>query len=685
MLLEGIDMNNPNTLVALAYIKVNDNPLLVFCNYILDALMTAPDRSLRNDELLANLQEKFGLDMKQSMINNCISILKKKGEVKYLTRGAGYAIDKTNFDVNEFEANMQRLHTQEDAVIASLIQFVRERYNIFWDSGKAKGYLSFFLNEMGNAARLFMDEGIEIENNGIRGSWYVGRFIDYIQGNDKVERRYLEDINNGLMIYQGIYQTNDYQQDKTQKFKGTVFYFDTKMILRLAGYSVEMHIRATQELAQLIREDYGGKIGIFDKTVKEVKNALYVAGKRYNEKKSISDTELAMFAERNPAGASLLCEASYSIDNLLKKYGIVREPEVSWEAEKYHKYWIKTDEVEDYIKGKFNWKEGAVSNDVQVINQINILREGDYTVRYGGQKKRPVFVTTNIGLVYSFREYLEETSKTDTQSYWNPHALPVISENMLVSRLWVPYAKKYSDLPALTLARQAYAAQNPVAGFFEKLKDVAIEYKEMNNIDIFDIDELRKQQLEDILVAKTQGDVEALTPETVSSSIEELVMMQNVSLQEELAISNEVLKQKDEKLEESGSSIVRLLADRYANKLGWRRIIIWMAEYWWIFVTLACEVVAYLVSKPLDSKWPYLVALLPMVLEMILAILDEYLEKKEWHEFILCCAVKYVWGWYVKKILCGIQEEDNLYQNDVVLRCLDRTPVFAEHKEWCSM
>ena len=179
MLSEGLDMNNPNTLAALAYIKVNDNPLLVFCNYILDALITAPDRALRNDELLAKLQEKFGLDMKQSMINNCISILKKKGEVVYLPRGAGYTIGETDFDVDGFEDNMHRLHTQEDAVIASLIQFVRERYNISWNSGEAKGYLSFFLNEMGNAASLFMDEEIETENSGIRGSWYIGRFIDF--------------------------------------------------------------------------------------------------------------------------------------------------------------------------------------------------------------------------------------------------------------------------------------------------------------------------------------------------------------------------------------------------------------------------------------------------------------------------------------------------------------------------
>ena len=61
-------MKNPNTLVSLAYIKTNKNPLHVFCNYVLYVLITAPNQSLRMDEIRDKLYSEFGLNMPLQMI-----------------------------------------------------------------------------------------------------------------------------------------------------------------------------------------------------------------------------------------------------------------------------------------------------------------------------------------------------------------------------------------------------------------------------------------------------------------------------------------------------------------------------------------------------------------------------------------------------------------------------------------
>lgn len=45
------DMKNQNSLISLAYIKVSDNPLRVFCNYILYLLMKEPGHAMRADLL----------------------------------------------------------------------------------------------------------------------------------------------------------------------------------------------------------------------------------------------------------------------------------------------------------------------------------------------------------------------------------------------------------------------------------------------------------------------------------------------------------------------------------------------------------------------------------------------------------------------------------------------------------
>ena len=538
-----------------------------------------------------------------------------------------------------------------------------------------------------------MNDNIESGDSRLGDSWYVGRFVDFLLGSDKVEKQYLKDINNGLMIYQGVYQTKDYQQDRGQKFHNTVFYFDTKMVLRLTGYSIDMHVKATRELAEMIRVDYGGKIGIFERTVTEVRNALYSAGKAYESGNPIWDLELAVFAKTHKNDAGGMLEAACCLDNLLKKYGLVREEDIDWESDYYHQYWLNTDEIAQQLLAQFNWREASVINDVAVINQINILRRGYYDERFGGKRKLPVFVTTNTGLVYGFKQYIEEKIANRESTGLNPHALPVISEGMLLARLWVPFAVKYSDLPTLTLARQAYAAQNPETGFFEKLRSVAAEYSKTANVDVFNLSDLYKQKFEDLLIAKTEGEVAALTVDMVASSVDELVQMENLSLrqevetvQQELAASREEGTRKDTLLGEKDQTIIHLLASQYANKLGWRRLLILAADHWWILATLVCQVVAHFICAGLDGeKWPHLVGLLPVGLEAVLSILDKCCEKRGWHKWLLYRAVAMVWRWYYGKVMLELQQEKEFYRNHVVAKCIEDTPVFAEHKELCKL
>ena len=98
-----IDMNNRNALISLAYIETSDNPLQVFCNFILYLLLKAPEQTLRADILKDCLQDEFGISMPQQIINNCVRLMEKRGEVAKLPHGAGYKIEKTSFDIDKFE------------------------------------------------------------------------------------------------------------------------------------------------------------------------------------------------------------------------------------------------------------------------------------------------------------------------------------------------------------------------------------------------------------------------------------------------------------------------------------------------------------------------------------------------------------------------------------------------------
>ena len=50
-------MKNQNSLISLAYIKVSDNPLHIFCHYILYILLQEPTHELRTDILKERLSE----------------------------------------------------------------------------------------------------------------------------------------------------------------------------------------------------------------------------------------------------------------------------------------------------------------------------------------------------------------------------------------------------------------------------------------------------------------------------------------------------------------------------------------------------------------------------------------------------------------------------------------------------
>lgn len=233
-----IDMNNRNALISLAYIETSDNPLQVFCNFILYLLLKAPEQTLRADILKDCLQDEFGISMPQQIINNCVRLMEKRGEVAKLPHGAGYKIEKTSFDIDKFEKTRLELHEHEEKLLQSLIEYVGVHYKKIWSNAEAKEYLSTFLDKEGYGAELFLKKKLELDQSHASSSLYIGRYISYLQRqDDSIESTYLNEVVYGMMVLQGIRQTGDYQQNYEQKFRGTVFYFDTKLVLRALGFS----------------------------------------------------------------------------------------------------------------------------------------------------------------------------------------------------------------------------------------------------------------------------------------------------------------------------------------------------------------------------------------------------------------------------------------------------------------
>lgn len=665
-------MKNQNSLISLAYIKVSDNPLRVFCNYILYLLMKEPEKELRADVLKDRLLQEFGLSMPQQLINNCIRVLEKQGEVTRLAHGAGYRIGDTSFDIDAFERTRMQLHEHEEVLLQSLIDFVAERYKKKWSKEDARQHLSYFLDKEGYGAQIFLQKRLEIEGRRVSPSLYIGRYIDFIQKQpEAIEKAYLEEVINGMMVLQGIRQTDDYQQSKQQKFKGTVFYLDTKLVLRALGFSWKAQVDSVREMVRLLREKYEARIGIFPQTYTEVEKALSVAGNAIKNGRPVYDLELKLYSELYPEEASMMLDYLPSLKSLLKRdLGIEEVTTIDWNSADAQRYNIETTGIADYIEEKCGWRRGAVDYDVQIINQINILRRGDYTHPYGGKNKLPVFVTSNSKLAYTFRDYITESDENGKG--WSAHALPVISDNMLLYRVWLPFATEFSNLPALTLSRFAYSAQSEGVVFFEEFRKVAAGLDRTRNVDLISTTEAARRKLEDILIRETDGELDQMTSEVAAASFDECVRMEHTNLVEE----NRDLSERAETRE---SQVIQLLARDYVNKLRWMRLLLLAARFWWL---LGFGVLFAVTSAISENVYVRSISFAPIVLSVGELAADKFIDDRGLRFRVYDKALAYVKRKYSEKISEKVEAAGYASDKEAVVDyCVDHTPVFDRLKK----
>ena len=578
----------------------------------------------------------------------------------------------TNFDIDAFERIRMQLHEHEEVLLKSLIDFVAERYNITWSKENARQHLSYFLDKEGYGAQIFLQKNLEIEGGKVSPSLYIGRYVDFIQKQpDAIEKTYLEEVVNGMMVLQGIRQTEDYQQNKQQKFKGTVFYLDTKLVLRALGFSWKAQVDSVREMVRLLRDKYEAQIGIFPQTLIEVENALYTAGNAIKNHRPIRDVELKLYSELYPEEASLMLDYLSSLRSLLKRELGVEEPTtIDWNSDDAKKYHIDTTGIADYIEEKCGWKRGSVDYDVEIINQINILRKGDYTHPYGSKSRLPVFVTSNSKLAYTFRDYITESDENGKG--WSAHALPVISDNMLLYRIWLPYATEFSDLPALTLSRFAYSAQSEGVVFFEEFRKVATGLDRTRNVDLISTTEATRRKLEDILIRETNGELDQMTSEVAATSFDECVRMEHIDLVE----ANRDLNERAETRE---SQVIQLLAKDYINKLGWLRVLLLAAKYWWLLGSGVLFVVTSAIS---DNVCLRSFSIVPVLIQFVQFVIDKLVDDRGLRYRVYDRTLAYVKRKYSSGISRKVVAAGYSSDKDAVIDyCVANTPVFGRLKE----
>lgn len=91
-----------NSLISLAYLQTNKNPMYVFCIYILYCLRISDDEYINLDDMHKILQEEFRIRIPINLIKMSINILQREKQILYDRSQNKIKLSNNDFNLEEF-------------------------------------------------------------------------------------------------------------------------------------------------------------------------------------------------------------------------------------------------------------------------------------------------------------------------------------------------------------------------------------------------------------------------------------------------------------------------------------------------------------------------------------------------------------------------------------------------------
>lgn len=668
-------MENKNVTVALAYINQCENPIIVFCNLISYSLIYADKKTLRLDELKNDVKERFGLKLPNHIIKACIKILKDKKFVR-ITENTTYTLDKTDFNTEKFneECNIRKI--REENLICNLVEYV-DKLGKTWTLEEAKSKFTDFLLNDDNAYNLFKYNKVNLKTNRnqISDNWYISNYLTSLSS-DSQYYVYLLEIVKGMMIFIGLCQFDNYSQTYNEKFKDTCFFVDTRLLLRYLGYSWKAAVEESQELINLITLEYKGKICIFEHTFNEAQKAIdnEIYALKYGKEENI---ELKYFRMTNAYNADRFELDSIALRKIINENNNIEiVPSLNWSEETTINNNISWTKLTEYLRTKNStYNPTALNNDITSINNINVLRKGDYSIRFGGKKKLPIFVTTNYPLINNFKEYVNEY---ENQSF-NYNNTPLIADSTLMYRLWLPKASNASNVPAIKLARTLYAAQQEDTIFYDKLRN---KLKLLDGNQVYSIDDIAEKYsrtLFEIVAKNSAGSYENMTDEVVSSSLEELLQITSSQKDELIVKLNTKIHNDSSLISNQRSELIDAYSLRFINKLNLgERFCILFGDFSWVsFIILLVFLNLWFERIQNVNKISSIATAIGVLATIIIKVIDKFVTQRGILGIIKRWFRERAKRMYVKRVQKSLTEKENSFKDEIVDKCIKCTNVFC--------
>jgi len=277
-------------------------------------------------------------------------------------------------------------------------------------------------------------------------NYLIGEFICNEEKSNTDTFKNVLKIIEGHMIANAIYL--QIENDNKASLKKLTCYLDSAFILRVFGLKTEEENRSAKELYDLLNK-YDAKIKCFKHTYQEVYNIINFY--KNNIGKSKENTLEYLDEQKYTEGQVDLLLSSLEAKFKEYKIEITEKPDFTINK----KYMIDYKGLENKLtlykeQRKSYISENSISNDVDSVASINILRKGNKNSKI--ENCSYIFVTTYHYLKVASKEIMTELSDTDLGL--------VIDDLDLTTILWFKDFENNSDLPKLRLVENALAATN---------------------------------------------------------------------------------------------------------------------------------------------------------------------------------------------------------------------------------
>lgn len=683
---EFIDMNSNNSFIALSFIRETDNPYELFCKYIEYSLCKAKNNSLTYDKLLLSFKINSGLNIPNYIFSHCLKIMFSNKSIIKTNNNTNYKLLQKSINITEFEDRQKILLGQNLALINNLIEYVFKEFNKTWDVPKAQNRFSNFLLSGDNAYSIFIDINTLSTYDKYSDEWIIQSYVKFLQEEKNTYYNYLMEVVNGLTTYMGILYTDP--NEKSLNINDTDFYLDTKLVLRYLGYSTVIYSQSIQQLVDIIRNDYGGNICVFEHTVAEVGSALYNAHIALDNNQDIYDDELRFYQKLNNIDSDDLRVDSESVQYELEQNDIRIQKRIQWEDNTCWINSINEDLLFNEIKKHRKvYKKISIENDVNAMNQINMLRNGDYSIHFGGKNKLPVFITSNTLLVKNVKDFILKDIEEDSNSTWKINKMPIISDTALMCKLWANSKEKNNNIPELLFSKNAHSILAYDDSFYSNLKERSAQLKEKYKFKVLDLSNERLEKIEKIIIKNNNGNIQDLSDDELYFTIEESFKVDRMELEGTVLLQSEIIEEKnniistkDKTIQNKNKQLISAYSNKYINKIGLNILLIGLGKTWWILSTAIFAFINYWAFPKLDigNNIPGFIkivfSVLPIFTVIILEIMKKYTERKE----------NVIEEWFMKKacdnykemIINKLSSEEKEFKQEILDYCIEKTKYF---------